>query len=410
LRIPFQITVSDEFKSAFKPSYPFVDAPLSALKLDLRDYQIESIRKCISHGRGTLKLATGSGKTLLAASLISTIHENIQDHFTVLIVPNVQLIEQTYKDFIEYGISEDIIGRVSGNHEIEIGKPIIIIGSQFLLVNKEIPDILFDADLLIGDEIHGLRRDNELNKIIKKFNTPHKFGLTGTLPDDKLDEWNIIGKIGPLIYEKESYELRNKGYLAPVEANILRLHYKEGPNYSIPTLASPLLAYNEEKEFTNSNPYRNTIISRIAKKTPHNTLIIVDRIDHGTYLEKKIKSEAILKQVFFIQGDVEISQREKIRELMENNDNIICIAIAKIFATGINIKNLHYIVLAVSGKAKIRLVQSIGRLLRLNENKEKVYILDISDNLKYGKEHEEKRIKIYKDEKIEYRITPYYEK
>ena len=39
--------------------------------------------------------------------------------------------------------------------------------------------------------------------MVQQIKTVHKFGLTGTLPDNKPDEWNIIGKIGSIIYEKD---------------------------------------------------------------------------------------------------------------------------------------------------------------------------------------------------------------
>ena len=35
-----------------------------------------------------------------------------------------------------------------------------------------------------------------------------------------LDKWSIIGKLGPVIYEKSSYELRVEDYLANVEIKI----------------------------------------------------------------------------------------------------------------------------------------------------------------------------------------------
>ncbi len=408
LRIPFDISVDKEFKQYFKPSYQFENTHLSALKLDLRDYQAESVQRCLQQGNGILKLATGAGKTLLMGSLVKTIHDNTPQHFTVIIVPSTHLVEQTYKDFLDYGISPDLISRYSGKHEIELGKPIVIAGSQLLLVGKNIPDLLFEADLLIVDEVHGLKKENELNKLIKKFKTPHKFGLTGTLPDDQLDVWNIIGKMGPIVYEKDSFELRKEGYLAPVVSFILQLRYINGPSYSIPSLNDPLVAYNEEKQFIIQSSFRNKTISSLASKTDNNTLIIVDRIEHGENLKKIIESVVDNKQVFFIQGSVEVDDREIIRDLMENHNNIICIAMAKIFSTGINIKNLHFIILAAAGKAKVRLIQSIGRGLRPLDNK-KLVIFDISDQLKYGKEHEQQRLKIYDNEKIQYTLKYLYE-
>jgi superfamily II DNA or RNA helicase len=89
---------------------------------------------------------------------------------------------------------------------------------------------------------------------------------------------------------------------------------------------------------------------------------------------------------------------------MENTSDVVCIAISKIFSTGINIKNLHYIVFAGGGKAKVKIIQSIGRGLRLHKDKKGVIIIDIADMLHYGSQHYTKRLSLYKGEKIDYGI------
>ena len=89
---------------------------------------------------------------------------------------------------------------------------------------------------------------------------------------------------------------------------------------------------------------------------------------------------------------------------MEKEDNILCIAITKIFSTGINIKNLHNIILAAGGKSSVTVVQSIGRGLRLHPGKKELNIFDICDKgFKYSIAHADKRLKIYETEKI--RVT-----
>ena len=63
------------------------------------------------------------------------------------------------------------------------------------------------------------------------------------------------------------------------------------------------------------------------------------------------------------------------------------------------------IIFASGGKSFVRTIQSIGRGLRLHDNKDKLVIIDIVDNLKYGIRHAEKRQEIYKQEKINYKST-----
>ena len=63
--------------------------------------------------------------------------------------------------------------------------------------------------------------------------------------------------------------------------------------------------------------------------------------------------------------------------------------------------------MANAGKAKIRLLQSIGRGLRLHPTKEKLMLIDLADQLYYGKKHFEKRFEIYNREQIETKKTQY---
>jgi type I site-specific restriction endonuclease len=87
---------------------------------------------------------------------------------------------------------------------------------------------------------------------------------------------------------------------------------------------------------------------------------------------------------------------------MEGTNNVVCIAISAIFSTGVNIKNIHNIIFASGGKSFIRTVQSIGRGLRLHENKTLLNIFDIRDELEYSRQHSDKRKEIYKKEFIRY--------
>jgi superfamily II DNA or RNA helicase len=65
---------------------------------------------------------------------------------------------------------------------------------------------------------------------------------------------------------------------------------------------------------------------------------------------------------------------------MEKNDSVkILIASFGTLSTGVSIKNLHYLIMADSFKSEQIIIQSIGRLLRLVEGKEKALIFDLVD-------------------------------
>jgi superfamily II DNA or RNA helicase len=242
------------------------------------------------------------------------------------------------------------------------------------------------VDMVIVDEVHKLRKTNKINKVLRGIRTPHRFGFTGTMPEEKIDQWNIIGLIGPILFEKNSYQLRQDDYISPVVAQVLKLEYASQPEKG--KKGDPTDGYRKEHDFIIESTFRNNIISKL----------------HGEELYDCIKKECPDKVVYFIQGEVEVSQRDTIKKIIEDKNNVVCIAISKIFSTGVNIKNLHYIVFAGGGKAKIKILQSIGRGLRKHESKDKLTIVDIADQLKYGYQHMVKRMTFYKKEKINYGI------
>jgi len=127
---------------------------------------------------------------------------------------------------------------------------------------------------------------------------------------------------------------------------------------------------------------------------------LINNINHGQHLFDLFSKNLPDKQVYFIRGEVDVEDRDKVKAIMETSNNVVCIAISAIFSTGVNIKNIHMIIFAAGGKSFIRTVQSIGRGLRLNENKDELIIIDICDLLDYGSNHAEKRKEIYNKEKI----------
>ena len=80
------------------------------------------------------------------------------------------------------------------------------------------------------------------------------------------------------------------------------------------------------------------------------------------------------------------------------------------FSTGVNIRNLHNIIFASPSKSRVRNLQSIGRGLRLGENKEQAVLFDVADDFRIGKfanftlKHFAERVKIYDEEKFNYKF------
>lgn len=373
-------------------------------KFVFRDHQEKSITAALQKGRGVVVIPTAGGKTLIMASIIKNLRKlKGNDNLKALVlVPSIQLVEQTSSDFINYGLTD--VTKWSGGNIPDDNALITIASNQILLSEKTDLTKIMDYDMLLVDETHTLRRGNEINKILKIVKTDHKFGFTGTMPSTNIDQWNIIGKIGPIVFEEKTFNLKQKNFVSDFQIVVLKIIHDNVPSFKSDQI-NPANLYNLELEYLLKNKRRNEIIANLSKKLSNNTIIMVDRIEHGENIEKELRATCDKNRpIYFIQGSTEMTEREEIRSLMEKRNDIIVVAVSKIFSTGINIPNLHNIIFASAGKAKIKIMQSIGRALRLHPTKTMANIFDISDNTRYGKIHLSQRIKLYDNEKYKYQI------
>lgn len=403
--IPTEVEIDDKVKSILKPSLNFtevLEVPNETYKL--RSYQSEAIKLAIPHGRGTILLPTGTGKTLAMAALIrSILLRNKISGYILVLVPDIGLVSQTYDDFIKYGL-ENKISKWSGSNEFNPSSEIIICNHSIIRQwnqSKIAQKLANETSLLFIDEVHTIKKGNKITKIIDAFKTNNRFGFTATMPEDLIDQWTILGKIGPIIMEMEAHEAREAKYIADVEAKAIILKHKAPPQIKV-NPDEPHEAYHAELDWLSTCQFRNKFIINFANKMKYNSLLLVNRLEHGRALLEMARQLDVSKKIYFIEGNVEVEDREIVKKIMEENDNVICVAMSSIFSTGISINNLHYIFFCAGGKSLVRIVQAIGRSSRLHPNKEKTVIFDIADNTRYSLKHLTKRLALYDKEKIKY--------
>lgn len=402
LNLPVKIEITNEFKNQFNPNCEIKN--ISKIEnFTYYDYQEDAIKQLIEHGRGIALIATGGGKSILQAGLVKTFLDHFPDYKILMTVPNISLLNQLYYSFLnEYGI--DNISRWGDNNLPDLSKNVLIANNQILISNiEETLKIVKDFDVVIVDEVHTINeKKNKISKVIHNITTPIKFGLTGTLPDSILGSWNVLGKIGPIVYERNSYELRKQEAITDVEIKIIICKHSKKPVFS-KSVTSPTDAYNAELDYIINHAERNAVITKICKSLKGNILIVVDRLNYIDSLKTALVDSD--KEILVVTGDTSTDDRTFIQEKMENQSGLICLAMSKCFSTGISIKNLHYAIFACMGKGGVKTIQTIGRTVRKHSSKNKAIIFDIADDLVYSARHLKERVQIYKDQKIDYKFT-----
>jgi len=383
---------------------------IKALKvpLEIRDYQKEAFRYSIQKNRCLLVSPTASGKSLIIYLMLIfnllRLKDTKQDKI-LIIVPTTSLVEQLFKDFKDYGYNSDRnVHKIYQGHDKETSKRVIISTWQSIY---NLPKKWFkDFGMVIGDEAH-LFKAVSLTKILTKIETcKYRVGLTGTLDGTKTHKLVLEGLFGAVNKVVSTSELQERKQLADLKIICLVLQHDQTARHFLKDKS-----YQEEMDYLVSNTKRNKYIRNLCLSLQGNSLCLFQYVEkHGEILKGLIEEKAQDKKVFFVHGGVEADERENIRAITEKSDNAIIIASYGTFSTGINIRNLHNIVFASPSKSRIRNLQSIGRGLRLKDNKSSATLYDISDDISHnGKEnytlqHFKERINIYNGEDFNYEI------
>jgi len=264
-----------------------------------------------------------------------------------------------------------------------------------------------EYDLVIGDEAHLFKAKSLISILTNLTDCKYRFGLTGTLDGTQTHRLVLEGLFGKVKQITTTKELIDSGRLAKFKIKALVLKHDEES-----CKLGKTFKYQDEINYIISKQSRNRFIRNLTMGLEGNTLLLYQFVDkHGKILYNMIKDAVEdSRPVFFIHGAVGVDDREEVRRITEGEKNAIIVASYGTFSTGINIRNLHNVIFASPSKSKIRTLQSIGRGLRLGDNKTEAILFDISDDLTYKSrknftlDHFIERMKIYNEEKFEYKI------
>jgi len=370
-----------------------------------RDYQYDAITHAIEHKRCLLLSPTGSGKSFIIY-LVLRWYMAASSEKILIVVPTTGLVEQMYKDFKDYGFdSENNCHKIYSGKDKETDKQIII--STWQSINK-LPNVWFEKfGCVFGDECHGFKAKSLSSIMNKAINAEYRFGTTGTLDGTQTNEMVLEGLFGPVERVTTTKELQDEETLAKLNIKVLLLDYEEETRKSFENKT-----YQEEIDFIVSHEGRNRLISNLACDLKGNTLVLFNLVDkHGKVLQELIKNKIDKnRRLFYVSGETKTSDRETIRGIVEKQTNSIVLASLGTFSTGINIRNIHNIIFASPSKSQIRVLQSIGRGLRMSDDGRTTVLYDIADDLHYKTrknftlQHSAERIKIYTKEQFPFKI------
>ena len=407
-----EYTISEDLQDEKQIDKQILDGFIRSLRLRSdgrgikpRDYQVSAVEHAIRTHRALLLSPTASGKSLIIYILIRyyemLLSETEQDKILIL-VPTTSLVEQMYSDFIDYGWLDAYLQKVYSGHDRQVSKKVVISTWQSLY---KMPKSYFEQfGCVIGDEAH-LFKSKSLTSILTKLHLcKYRFGLTGTLDGMQTHRLVLEGLFGGLNKVITTKELIDKKTLASFTIKALVLTYPEEECKQLKGMN-----YQDEVDYIVRHQERNNFIVGLTTHLKGNTLVLFQFVEkHGSVLHDMMKD--LDRRVFYVHGGTDTQTREDIRAITEKENNAIIVASYGTFSTGINIRNLHNIVFSSPSKSRVRVLQSIGRGLRVGDSKDTATLFDISDDFTHKSKrnftlsHFMERINIYNEEQFDYEI------
>jgi len=380
---------------------------MKKIKIDLRDYQVEAVEAALKANRGVLEMASGSGKTTVAAMMI---YELARPAF--FFVHTKDLLYQAKSYFEEYlkkkigQVGDGIIsiqpitvatvqtaikafGGIYAKEEIEdeeeIGEEDV---TDITTKKEDIKKAINNCEVVFFDECHHIPAETCYTVAMQTHNAGYRFGLSATPYRSDRQDMLIEAALGKKFFSANASYLIKKGHLVAPEIKFIEVPFtkkSKKQDYQV--------IYNESIV---ENDKRNKIIVKEARrlnKEKKSVLILVSQVKHGK----------ILKQLFpearFVHGNDSSAVRRKALKDLEKK-NLLTLIATTLADEGLDVPTLNAVILAGGGKSETKALQRIGRALRIAPGKEIGYIIDFMDKALYIKEHSEKRLEIYKTEPL----------
>jgi superfamily II DNA or RNA helicase len=378
-----------------------------------RDYQIKYILNALNKNRSISLSPTSSGKSFIQYLIQQFYYRNFS-HKTLLVVPTVSLVLQMQSDFIDYGCDPNDIHTIKSGSEKNSNKPIIISTWQSLQkMNKE---WFAQFKVICGDEAHLFAAKSLVTIMENLKYASYRHGFSGTIPkNSKVNQLLLQGLFGEIKSYITTSDLIDNGTVADFNIKILVLNYSPETKKQFIKAIKELpkeKRYFAEKEFISNNRKRNNFLKNLVLSMDNkNNLILFDMVEkHGKILEPLLQHED--KKLHFIYGAVSGEDREKVRKEVEADSikrhNIL--ASYQTLSTGVSIKRLDTVIFASGSKSEVRVLQSIGRVLRKGNGSDKAILYDIVDDLSKGSfinytlDHFKKRLEFYNEQNLNYKI------
>jgi superfamily II DNA or RNA helicase len=360
-------------------------------KLALRDYQLKAAYEALNEKILNISSSTSSGKSVIIYMIVRWL---IKEGIKVLcVVPSTMLVEQLFSDFATYGWDdvEDNCCMIYAGKKRMLERSVVISTWQSLADEKNIPLLEMFQGIII-DECHGVSENAKVLSSISKNskNAFYRIGLSGSYPTIGSADWlTVVGTTGQIKVYSTYKTLQDAGHITKHKIIVVKLKYPLAncefnfrTNIQSPESTSTTEAYNSEMKYIYAQESRTEFIAKLLEKVEGNSLVLFGKKGtHGIPMFERLKELLPNHTLLYIDGDVSNEQREVYKKMMEANDKCVLCATYQTLGVGVSIKRIHNLILASGTKSRVKIIQALGRGMRLFEDKDLLRVYDLVDDL-----------------------------
>ena len=359
----------------------------ATFKGTLRPKQSVVANHVLKSETGVLCAGTGFGKTVLGLYAVA------QRGVSTLIITNrKQLLDQwvlsaeIFLDLPPNEIGTNKAGKIKPTGVLDVAM------AQTLAHQKDWESLSCQYGMIIVDECHHAA-SLQFETILKRFQSKYVLGLSAT-PNRRDGHQPIVYmQCGPIRYR---VNLKKENRTQPV-MHVLEVH--ETPFKSEPTQESKRIQ-ETFKELIANDARNRAIVQDIEKAYQEGRfcLVITERKEHLERLKVDLSG---IERLASVCGNIKTKERQKELERFKNfrkeEGGAVLLATGKLVGEGFDNPQLDTLFLTMPISDRSLLIQYVGRLHRLCDQKHEVRVIDYRDSQERRLEKMfAKRLKIYK--------------
>ena len=350
------------------------------------DYQMETVERLLKHKSMIAQIATGGGKSRVAALAVARIKRP-----TLFLTTRQVLMYQMRDTFEEANMKVGVLGDTIwkpirgvnvGMVQTFAAKLRPIISDERVEYSEEalkecirVQKLLEYFEFVILEEAHESSASNFYDIVRLMRNAQYRLALTATpfMRPDAEANMRLMATCGEIGIQVSEKMLIDRGILARPIFKFAKVGKWEKLNRH----------FNWQKSYTVGiveNQNRNqAIIDHVKTFKDHGltAMILVQRKKHGTDLKHMLKSEGV--RVDYIFGEHDQASRKRSLDKLKNGEIDVLIG-STILDVGVDVPAVGAIIIAGGGKSEVNQRQRIGRGLRAKKKGPNVcFIVDFDD-------------------------------